>query len=141
MKDTKLQNWCPSNGWLHGFKKRHGLKLRVISGESGGYDHGAIEEEIPRLVSEIERFELKDVYNMDETALLFRNLPGRTIASSGPLHGSKRLKDRVTLALVAMQTGRTKERLCLSEKQNGQDALSGSGMICTSTTNSTRMPG
>ena len=26
------------------------------------YDHGAIEEEIPRLVSEIEWFELKDVY-------------------------------------------------------------------------------
>lgn len=109
-------SWKGSNGWLHRFKKRFNLKLRTVSGESGGYDKDVIKEARIRISAELAKYPAEDVYNMDETALLYRNLPQKTISSSGTVNGSKQLKDRVTMLFCCNSDGSDKRKPMLIGK-------------------------
>ncbi|CAG8716431.1 24471_t:CDS:1, partial [Gigaspora rosea] len=56
-----------SNGWLAKFKKRNNIMHRTKHGEEASADHIAITFAIPQLRELLEGYELKDIYNMDET--------------------------------------------------------------------------
>ncbi|XP_072141997.1 tigger transposable element-derived protein 6-like [Dermacentor andersoni] len=99
-----------SNGWLQGFKSRHGVVGRVISGESASADSDAaaswVADKLPGILS---RFEAADVYNADETALFYQMLPGRTLALKGDdCRGGKQSKLRITILLCANLDGTDK---------------------------------
>lgn len=88
-------------GWLHRFKKRHGVTMKKVCGEKRSADHDAAAE----FVEEFARFIAKEhrtpeqVYNADETALYWRCTPKRTLATEdeeAPT-GLKASKDRVTI--------------------------------------------
>ena len=61
-----------SNGWLESFKERHGIKSFRRFGESGSVDMTLIEKSLPDIRETLDKYEWKDIYNMDETGLFYR---------------------------------------------------------------------
>lgn len=62
-----------SNGWLMRFKERNGLKERKHHGEASSSNAETVEEErqwMQKIILE-GGYELKDIYNMDETGLFY----------------------------------------------------------------------
>ena len=71
-------------------------------------------ERLPRI---LEGWHPSDVYNCDETGLIFRMLPNKTIASKGAdCHGNKNSKDRMTLIFCANADGTEKYELAMIGK-------------------------
>ena len=58
-----------SNGWLDGFKLRHGIREYKRHGESGSADMKAVVEQRPEIARILAVYEYKDIYNMDETGM------------------------------------------------------------------------
>ena len=77
-----------SNGWLDRFKRRHNIKSFRRFGESGSVDMQRIEEALPRLRAELDQFEWRDIYNMDETGLFYRMQADHSLATSSAPDGS-----------------------------------------------------
>lgn len=114
-----------SNGWLQGFKSRHGVVGKVISGESASADQdGAsswVNNELPKI---LDRYEAADLYNADETALFFQMLPSRTLALKGDrCHGGKQSKLRVTVLLCTNSDGSDKRVPLVIGRSSGPGAL------------------
>lgn len=62
-----------SDGWLACFKKRNGLREFKRHGEAGSADLGAVAHERNRIQKLLEEkgYNLKDIFNMDETGLFY----------------------------------------------------------------------
>jgi hypothetical protein len=105
--DIEEPKW--SNGWLEGFKKRFKIKEYVQHGEAGSAaidnpDNIAQMEELRRLCTQ---YELRDILNMDETGLNWKRTPDRTLATKSH-SGTKKSKDRITIALTSNADGSEK---------------------------------
>lgn len=63
-----------SNGWLDRFKARHGLKEVRRHGEAGSVKMDTVEAERLRIQKVIRDggYQLRDVFNMDETGLFYQ---------------------------------------------------------------------
>jgi hypothetical protein len=96
---------CPefSTRWLEKFKKRHNIQARIRHGEAGSIPDG-VEEEMRSLQTIAGEYKEEDIYNMDETGLLWRMLPSRGLLSQSQ-PGLKKDKTRVSLALCVNATG------------------------------------
>ncbi|KAG2193447.1 hypothetical protein INT46_011083 [Mucor plumbeus] len=78
-----------SNGWIHNFLKRHELKQRSMNGESGSLTMtDQIIEKTTEIRNILKDYDLKDIYNMDETGLYYRQAPTKTI-SRNPVPGKR----------------------------------------------------
>jgi hypothetical protein len=60
-----------STGWLDSFKKRHNIVWNGVCGESKDVDESVVSEYKPKLLEFISQYEPKNIYNADETGLLF----------------------------------------------------------------------
>ena len=75
----------PFNGrgdWLWRFCNCHGIRNKVVHGESGSADSGVVEAfrlKFQKLIKE-EDLSLSQIYNTDETCLFWRSLPLNTQA-------------------------------------------------------------
>jgi hypothetical protein len=103
-KEEPMPTW--SNGWLSGFKKRHNIKEYVSHGEGTSAEINAPErmEQMEAVRQECQAYLPQDIYNMDETGNCWKMLPNRTLATESS-SGSKKAKDRVTLALTTNGDG------------------------------------
>jgi hypothetical protein len=63
-----------------------------------------IEETLEQIMEKIKLYELRDVYNMDETGLFYRMAPDKTIATR-QIEGSKKDKTRMTIAFTCNADG------------------------------------
>jgi len=103
---NSLEEFKASNGWLAGFKRRHQIKSFKVCGESG-----TVTEEISRACRTqtqelLKEFPPDNIYNCDETALLWKCLPERTLnAINSKKTGLKQNKERITLMLCSNATG------------------------------------
>ncbi|CAG8819754.1 20227_t:CDS:1, partial [Gigaspora rosea] len=61
-----------SHGWLFKFKKRHSLGQITKHGEDASVDEDVVATAIPKLRELLRKYDLKDIYNMDETGLFYR---------------------------------------------------------------------
>jgi hypothetical protein len=100
-----------SDGWLAKFKIRFNLKQYLIQGESGSVSPELIlkarklaREFIKSWLSKGNGRSIKDIFNLDETALFYKLLPNRTL-SDGPVSGKKVSKERITIAFIASANG------------------------------------
>ncbi|XP_065837915.1 tigger transposable element-derived protein 4-like [Oscarella lobularis] len=96
-----------SNGWLARFKNRHNIVGSTLTGERASVEPATVEswvlERLPEIVS---GYAACDVYNMDETGLLFRALPDKSLSVKGrDCAGGKKSKDRLTVALCVNALG------------------------------------
>ena len=66
-----------SNGWLESFKDRHGLKEMKRHGEAASTSAATVEKERKRIQELITMYgyELRDIFNMDETGLFYGYAP------------------------------------------------------------------
>ena len=98
-----------SNGWLEKFRNRHMIGYRQISGESAGVCATTTEEWKQRLGTIIDGYNDDDIYNADETALLFKAIPDRSLVlSKEECKGGKRSKERYTVLLCSNWSGNDK---------------------------------
>lgn len=96
----------PGNGWLHRFKQRNGIVFKAVVGEAASVNTDDVDawfcENVPTIASYCE----KNVYNADETALLYQMLPSKTHTLKGDTcSGGKNSKVRVTVLLCTNMDG------------------------------------
>lgn len=100
------------SGWLQRFKERHEIVGKAVTGESRAVDFDSVnkwmQENWPDITA---RYEPRNIFNADETALFWQMLPNRTLACRGDKsHGSKVNKARVSVLLATNLDGSKKLR-------------------------------
>ena len=105
--DDPLSDFSASDGWLYGFKSRHGLKSYRLHGEAASAPVENLEASRSKLREILAPYALENIFNADETGLFFRMLPNQTLATS-VRKGTKKDKDRITLLLATNATGTEK---------------------------------
>lgn len=97
-----------SEGWLHRWKNRHGVRQVCISGEKLSADDDASREFIEKFDKIISENDLSanQLYNVDETGLNHKMLPKKTLASTNEtVAGTKLAKNRLTIATCSNASG------------------------------------
>ncbi|XP_066590615.1 jerky protein homolog-like [Prorops nasuta] len=99
-----------SKGWVWRFKNRQNIRLVKLHGESLDADTEAAKEFSRSFQERLEEedIDLENIYNMDETGFMWKNLPQKTLirAEEGrKIFGRKMKKDRVTVGFFANATG------------------------------------
>ena len=62
-----------SSGWLAAFLKRHNIVFGTMSGERGDVNKDVVSSWKGKLPTVCEGYDPKDVFNMDETGLFYRD--------------------------------------------------------------------
>ncbi|GBN63549.1 Tigger transposable element-derived protein 6 [Araneus ventricosus] len=96
-----------SNGWIEKFKRRHGIMAKVISGKSKDVDDNDSENWITEALKKILKdYKPENLFNADETALIFQCLPQKTLTfKKEKCFGGKQIKARLIVMLGANMTG------------------------------------
>ena len=102
--DLQINNFTASDGWFEGFKKRYNIKEYLKSGEGNSAPLENLTEFRSQLQDVIKNYELRDVFNCDETALFWLLESSRTL-SKGVVVGTKKSKERVTVLLTCSALG------------------------------------
>ena len=92
-----------SNGWLEHFKKRFGLRQTRIVGEEWNVPITTIKAWMERLPENIQGYSADDIWNMDESGLLFKALPDAGLAKKiKKFKSGKKSKERLTVAFSGL---------------------------------------
>lgn len=111
-----IEDFHSSEGWLGGFKKRHGLRQFKKQGEAASAPSTeSIENDRLALQQLLMSYDLEDIWNGDETGLFWKMEPSRVLART-PLSGHKKEKSRVTIFCAANATGTEKMTLTFIHK-------------------------
>lgn len=99
-----------SKGWFEKFQKRFNLKNVPLHGEASSADHNAAElyvNETFRSIIENGGYHPEQVFNMDETGLMWKKMPSRKFIMNeeAKAPGFKAYKDRMTLILCGNVAG------------------------------------
>ncbi|KAJ8932571.1 hypothetical protein NQ318_007620, partial [Aromia moschata] len=102
-----------SSGWLHRFKKRHGIRQVAIQGEKLSADDVAMVEFCYDLENLITEHDLKpeQVYNAEETGLFWKATPKRTLAAGSELVHQWRIFHQNLAIDEAWRGQKTKEKV------------------------------
>ncbi|XP_053986721.1 jerky protein homolog-like [Hylaeus volcanicus] len=102
-------SFSASKGWLWRFKRRHGIRYFKHHRERTSANAGTAEELSQMFLRRLEEenIKLQNVYNMDETGLLWKAVSQRLLVHAGEkaIPGNKAKKDRVTVGLCVNATG------------------------------------
>ena len=114
------QTFSASEGWLHRWKKRHGIRQLSIQGEvlsSRGIDVEPFKQELAEWMIEHD-IGPEQLYNADETGLYWKMMPSKTLAGAGEekASGFKKVKDRVSILACVNAAGTHKLPLLLIGK-------------------------
>lgn len=96
-----------SNGWFHGFKKRHGIQQRIRHGQSGDVDEIDVAQQLVAVQAMVHQYYPSDVYNCDETGLFWKSTPDRGLATQ-QISGTKSSKARITAHFTVNADGSDK---------------------------------
>ena len=101
-----IPDFNASNGWLEKFRLRHNIDFRVLRGESADLDESAASTFKCRIPSIIDKYDVKDVFNADETGLFYLALPTRSLIQRGESsNGGKQSKERLSILLTTSMLG------------------------------------
>lgn len=101
-----------SHGWIQKFKRRHSIRMLKICGEKLSGNDAAVPGflESFKVTMELLGMNPEQIYNADETGLIFRNLNCKTLVTntetSAP--GRKNSKERITVMGCVNATGQHK---------------------------------
>lgn len=107
-----------TDGWLSRWKSRHEIKFKKAHGEKESADVGGAEEwKLTKLPELLAKFSADDIYNADETGLLYRATPNGSLSYKRvALSGSKKAMDRVTVLCCSNMSGTDKRKLLVIGK-------------------------
>lgn len=101
-----INDFNASNGWLDKFRKRYMLSMKNLCGESAELDLEVVSNWKEYLPNLRRGYELKDIFNCDETGLFWRGVPTRSfVKQPEKAKGGKLAKERVTILLTSSATG------------------------------------
>ena len=109
----KKDKFRASNHWLHNFFERYGIKSFRTSGERKSADREAAQSAMPALRETLKDYKPCEIYNMDETGLMYNAQVRRVYAPDPKLHGtaedvtagSKEDKRRLTYIICSNADG------------------------------------
>jgi hypothetical protein len=110
-----------TNGWLEKFLLRHAIRMKKISGERGTADEGSALEYCSKTIPQIledEQITLSQLYNADETGLVYRKTAQKSyiLPTEQNPSGRKQPKERVTLLVGCNAEGTDKLPLIMIGK-------------------------
>lgn len=85
-----------SNGWLHSFQLRHNFSFRKFNADSNHERRSAVTKNVlyfssmEELLTETDKYEPRNVFAMDETAVLYTLPPTQNAVVENPLRAKKR---------------------------------------------------
>uniref|UniRef100_H2ZUK4 HTH CENPB-type domain-containing protein n=1 Tax=Latimeria chalumnae TaxID=7897 RepID=H2ZUK4_LATCH len=95
-----------SNGLLNRFKARHNINCSIILGEKCSVDPVIAQDYKVRIPELTCGYKPEDVYNMDESSVIFCVLPSRTLAIHGEeCANSTKSKDCITMSVCCNMDG------------------------------------
>ncbi|KAG0440755.1 Tigger transposable element-derived protein 6 [Dictyocoela muelleri] len=95
-----------SNGWLDKFRRRNDLSFKNISGESQSAETSLITDFKSRFEKIKLNYEISNIFNCDETALYYKNVPKKSyVTSNDRCKGTKQNKVRITVLLTCRMVG------------------------------------
>lgn len=97
-----------SNGWLECFKRRHKFKCFAVHGEANDVDQEGVEKAIVDFIFETSQFELKNIFNADESGVFYSMPPPKSVSRTR-IQGRKNEKGRLT-ALSAVNADGSEKR-------------------------------
>ena len=109
-----------NTGWLTRFKERRNITYRKQEGERASADHHAADNWITNtLPTLIDGYDKRNIFNADDSGLLYRALPNGTFVTSGhtPI-GAKIPKKRLTLLPICNQDGSDKYSYAIGISEN-----------------------
>ena len=106
LKKSDYDDFGASDGWLDGWKSSYSIKERRIVGEAGDVSGKTITSWMERVNELTEGYDLKDIWNMDESGCFFKALPERGLVQKGQQSkGGKKSKQRFTVAFFVNAAG------------------------------------
>ncbi|GBC17233.2 tigger transposable element-derived protein 6-like [Rhizophagus irregularis DAOM 181602=DAOM 197198] len=118
-----IEDFHQSEGWLTGFKKRHGLQQFKEQGEaSSAPSVESIENDRLALQDFLKSYNQEDIWNADETGLFWKMEPSKVLAR-GPISGHKKKKSWVTIFCAVNATGTEKMALSFIHKHKTPRAM------------------
>lgn len=115
-----------SDDWITRFKQRHSLRYHTFHGEAASVP-ASIHDAMKPIQAICDQYQPKDIYNMDETGLFWRQMPNGGLSKDGHA-GQKRDKTRVTIAVATNATGSDRLPLWLVGTTKTPRALRGVNM-------------
>ena len=98
-----------SNGWFEAFRKKNRIKYLRINSEEGAVDVELCNQWFSKVNQIIGNYSERDFYNMDETGLLYRGLPHKTLSSpSEKCKDGKFANQRLTVVFCSNLSGKDK---------------------------------
>lgn len=99
-------NFTASNGWLEAWRKRNNIQFRELSGNSADADVTAASDWKRKLPDLIAGYSPCNIFNADETAFFYRQLPTASLVEKGEkCKGGRLAKERVSIMLCCSATG------------------------------------
>ncbi|KAH7950164.1 hypothetical protein HPB49_020378 [Dermacentor silvarum] len=102
-----------SQGWFNHFKRRHGISYKAVCGESRAADKNAVRQwKDGTLQTLLRGRKACDVFNLDESGIFFKMLPGKTFCLAGQdFSGGTKSEDRITAMFCTNMDGTAKENV------------------------------
>jgi hypothetical protein len=118
-RELEVDNFVASDGWLDKWKKRFSISFKVVSGESAAVTDEMVapwrETTLPTILS---RFEMRNIFNVDDCGLFYQAFPNRTLhLSKEGCHGGKQSKIRITVLCGANATGEKMSLLVIGKSK------------------------
>ena len=108
-----------SNGWLEKWKKRYNIKQLRISGESGDVQGPTVDSWRERLPEIVAGYARDDIWNIDETGLLWKALPDLGFGVKGKeCRGGRKSKQRFTVAFFVTASGKKERPVVIWKAEN-----------------------
>ena len=99
-------NFKSSNGFIERFKERRGIVYKNVCGKSNAVNCEIVQSWKEKLPSLIEQYEPRNIFNANETGLLHKLQPDKSLHFKGELcSGGKKSKERITVMLAANMSG------------------------------------
>lgn len=97
-----------SDGFVSAFKSRHGIRELDLLGEKSSANESSAEQFKLKFKNIMKNYSLDDVYNCDETGLLWKALPRKSLVTrkEKTAPGFKASKERVTILVGANASGK-----------------------------------
>ncbi|KAJ8886996.1 hypothetical protein PR048_013210 [Dryococelus australis] len=107
----KVDGFKCSTGWLDRFKRQNGITWHKVVRESAAVPCGVMEQWLLTVHKILERYSPQDIYNTDETGVVYNLMPDCTLVAKGDTckgGGGKRSKECLTVLLCANMDGSDK---------------------------------
>lgn len=103
------ETFVASDGWLTKFKKRYGIRILSVCGESMSCNvelGNSFKNKFKNYIAE-NGFLAEQIYNCDETGLVYKSFPNKTNVTNflKSAAGRKAMKERITIMSCVNATG------------------------------------